>query len=154
QRLLQLSKDVSKKREILKYISIRLYLHADTLEELEKRVITTRKELEKEEFGITNYTLEQEFEWESMFLDYYSQQMLPNKRSGLDIAGTEFGASYPANEVSLMDSRGKYFGLSNTGGQMMIDFFELVGERTYYNILITGLMGFGKTTLMKKILDF
>jgi len=152
-RLIELSKDISKKREILKYISIRLFLFADSLEALEKRVIDTRKELEKQEFGLTNFTLEQEFEWESMFLDYYAQQLLPNKRSGLDIAGTEFGASYPANEVSLMDKRGKYYGLSNTGGQMMIDFFELGEERTFYNILITGLMGYGKTTLMKKIMD-
>lgn len=153
-RLVQLSKDISKKREILKYITIRLYLYAPSLEELEKRIIDTRKLLEKAEFGLTNFTLEQDYEWEAMFLDYFSQQMLPNKRSGLDIAGTEFGASYPANEVSLMDDRGKYFGLSNTGGQMMLDFFELSGERTFYNILITGIMGFGKTTLMKKILDF
>ncbi|MGX6962244.1 nucleoside-triphosphatase [Vagococcus xieshaowenii] len=153
-RLLSLSKDIAKKREILKYITIRLYLYDDTLEALEKRVIETKKLLEKEEFGITNFTLEQEYEWEAMFLDYHGQLLQPNKRSGLDIASTEFGASYPANEVSLMDPRGKYFGLSNTSGQMMLDFFELDGERTFYNILITGMMGQGKTTLMKKIMDY
>lgn len=152
-RLVDLSKDITRKREILKYCSIRLYLYAESLQALEKRVLETRKKLEKEEFGLITYTLEQEYEWQSLFLDYFSQQLLPNRRSGLDIASTEFGSSYPANEVSLKDPRGKYFGLSNTGGQMLIDFFENTETRTFYNILITGLMGYGKTTLMKKIMD-
>ena len=152
--LKNLSKAVTKGREILKYIKINLYLYADTLEELEKRIIEVRKRLGRQEFGVTNPTLEQLFEWKAMFLDYHSQQLLPNKRSGLDISSTVFGASFPANSVSIMDERGQYIGLSNTGGQMMVDFFEVDNSkgRTFYNILITGLMGRGKTTLMKIIM--
>lgn len=150
--LLKLSKNIRKKRDILKFMIIRLYLYADTLEELEKRVIETKKILEKEEFGVANLTIEQKEEWLSLFLDYYSQEMLPNRRTGLDVSSTVFGASYPANQVFKMDPRGQYIGLSNTGGQMILDFFELDDNRTFYNILLTGLMGKGKTTLMKKIM--
>ena len=152
QALLRLSKQVRKGREILKFIIIRTKLFADTLEELEKRVIDVRKELKKDEFGVTNATLEQGYEWQAMFLDYHSQLMLPNGHSGLDISSTVFGASFPANQVFLTDPRGQYIGLSNTGGQMIVDFFEISGGRTFYNILLTGLMGRGKTTLMKKIM--
>lgn len=150
--LLKLSKNIRKKRDILKFIIVRLHLYADTLEELEKRVKETKKILEKEEFGVANLTIEQKEEWLSLFLDYYSQEMLPNRRTGLDISSTVFGASYPANQVYKMDPRGQYIGLSNTGGQMILDFFELDDSRTFYNILLTGLMGNGKTTLMKKIM--
>ncbi|MCO5478037.1 hypothetical protein NG891_14910 [Enterococcus gallinarum] len=154
-RLISLSKDIRKKREIMKYVSIRLYLYADTQKELEKRVKETQKKLEKEEFGFACFTLEQEYEWQSLFLDYFSQTMLPNRRSGLDIATNEFGASYPANQVYLSDARGQYIGVSNTGGHIFLDVWEYLMDqnRTFYNILITGLMGNGKTTLMKKIMD-
>lgn len=152
QSLLQLSKDVRKGREIIKYVTIRLYLYAESLDELEKRIFTVRKELQKEEFGVVSSTLEQGYDWQSMFLDYYSQMLLPNTRSGLDVTSTVFGASFPANQVYLMDPRGQYLGLSNTNGQMIVDFFEITGGRTFYNILLTGLMGRGKTTLMKKIM--
>lgn len=150
--LLRLSTEIQKKRTILKYIIVRLYLYAETLEELEKRVVTTKKKLEKEGFGLTNFILEQKEEWLSLFLDYYSQETLPNRRTGLDISSKVFGASYPANQVFKMDPRGQYVGLSNTGGQMILDFFELDENRTFYNILLTGLMGNGKTTLMKRIM--
>ncbi|MBP2098811.1 ATP-binding protein [Enterococcus rivorum] len=150
--LLKLSKNIRKKRDILKFIIVRLYLYADTLDALEKRVIETKKKLEREEFGVANLTIEQREEWLSLFLDYYSQEMLPNRRTGLDVSSTVFGASYPANQVYKMDARGQYIGISNTGGQMMLDFFELDSSRTFYNILLTGLMGYGKTTLMKKIM--
>lgn len=151
--LLKLSKNIRKKRDILKYIVVRLVLYADKLEALEKRVVETRKLLEKEEFGVANLTIEQREEWLSLFLDYHSQEMLPNRRTGLDVSSTVFGASYPANQVFKMDPRGQYIGLSNTGGQMILDFFELDNNRTFYNILLTGLMGNGKTTLMKKIMQ-
>ncbi|MBO0460950.1 hypothetical protein JZO83_04240 [Enterococcus sp. DIV1298c] len=62
-RLISLSKDIRKKREIMKYVSIRLYLYADTQKELEKRIKETQKKLEKEEFGFACFTLEQEYEW-------------------------------------------------------------------------------------------
>lgn len=154
-RLISLSKDIRKKREIMKYVSIRLYLYADTQKELEKRIKETQKKLEKEEFGFACFTLEQEYEWQALFMDYYAQTMLPNRRSGLDIATNEFGASYPANQVYLSDARGQYIGISNTGGHMFLDVWEYLMDqnRTFYNILITGLMGNGKTTLMKKIMD-
>lgn len=150
--LLKLSKRIRKNRDILKFITVRLYLYADTLEQLEKRVVETKKTIEKEEFGVANLTIEQKEEWLSLFLDYHSQEMLPNRRTGLDVSSSVFGASYPANQVFKMDPRGQYVGLSNTGGQMILDFFELDENRTFYNILLTGLMGNGKTTLMKKIM--
>lgn len=152
QSLLKLSTKIRKKRDILKFITVRLYLYAETLEQLEKRVVKTKQLIEKEEFGLANLTIEQKEEWLSLFLDYHSQVMLPNRRTGLDVSSSVFGASYPANQVYKMDPRGQYIGLSNTSGQMILDFFELDENRTFYNILLTGLMGNGKTTLMKKIM--
>lgn len=151
--LVALGKDVRKKREVMKFITIRLYLYAESLDALEKRVMETIKLLDNDEFGVTNYTLEQKQEWQSLFLDYHSQTGLPNRRSGLDIASTEFGASFPPNYVKLSDPYGEYLGSTNTGGNLIFDPFEVDNDfRTFFNLLILGTMGKGKSTLMKKLL--
>ncbi len=149
-----LGKSVRKSKEVMKFIKLRLYIYADTLGELDKKVVVARKELAKNEFGVTSLLMEQKEEWQSQFLDYDSQTYLSNRRGGKDIPSTEFGASFPANFVSLHDRRGQYLGVSTTYGNIIFDPFELDGDyRNFYNILILGMTGAGKSTLMKKIMS-
>lgn len=152
--LSELAMSVRKQIDVLKYIKIRLYVSADSLDELEKKVKNIRKQLENERFGTTICLMEQKEEYQSKFIDYISQQFLPNRRAGLDIASTEFGASLPLNYVSLYDQRGSYLGRTRTFGNFIFDRFELDGKhRTQYNLMLLGQMGFGKSSLMKKIFD-
>ncbi|MDO4432022.1 MAG: DUF87 domain-containing protein [Aerococcaceae bacterium] len=142
-----------KNQEVMKFMASRVVVYADTLLDLEKRVADIRKQLEKNEFGSTVLLLEQEYEYQSLFLDHNAQTYLPNKRIGRDVPSSQVKWTFPANHVSLMDPRGMHLGYSLTGGNVCVDVFELDGvARKQYNILVFGEPGGGKSTLIKKIL--
>lgn len=149
----ELAKSLRQSKEMMKYFSVRLILYADTREALEKRIVEVRKLLGKEQFGSTTLLMEQEYEYQSMFLDHTSQSYLPNKRLGRDVPTSHIGTTFPANHVYLNDERGQPLGYSMTNGNIIFDAFELDGlYRKHYNLLILGEMGSGKSTLMKKLL--
>lgn len=152
--LTQLAESILKRKDVMKYIKIRVHISADSQTELEKKIKTIRKQLEKDRFGTTVCLMEQKEEYQSRFLDYQTQKFLPNKRAGLDIASTEFGASLPLNYVYLYDKYGSYYGRTRTYGNFIFDRFELDGKyRTQYNMMVLGQMGFGKSTLLKKMME-
>lgn len=148
-----LGKALRRTEEVMKYFTLRLVLYADTKQELEKRVVEVRKYLEKNQFGATVLVMEQEHEYQAMFLDHSSQSYLPNKRVGRDIPSSQIALTFPANHVYLHDRRGLHLGYSLTNGNIFFDCFELDGVyRQHYNVIILGQMGSGKSTLMKKLL--
>ena len=147
-----LAKSIRKSEDTMKYFCIRLILYADTKADLEKRIVEVRKFLEKEQFGATTLLMEQEYEYQSMFLDHTSQSYLPNQRIGRDVPSSQIGTTFPANHVYLNDERGQHLGYSMTNGNIIFDAFELDGMyRKFYNLMILGEMGSGKSTLMKKL---
>lgn len=143
--------DVRKHVKVMKFIKIRIHFAEETQSTLEKKLTDTRKKLEKEGFGLTVCLMEQREELQSRFLDYTTQNYLPNRRVGLDIASLEFGHSFPFNNVFLHDERGDYIGKTRTQGQFIFDRFATSTTRTHYNIAAFGKMGVGKSTFLKKL---
>lgn len=144
---------VRKAKEVVKYMTLRINLHADTLEELQERLKDAKSVLDRHSFKTTTLLMEQKEEWQSMYLDAVSQRKLPNKRIGRDIPSRNIGTTFPANHVFLHDARGKYIGDSFTNGQIIWDAFEVDNvHRVHYNSIILGSMGSGKSTLLKKIM--
>ncbi|MGY3725462.1 hypothetical protein SAMN05421767_10412 [Granulicatella balaenopterae] len=150
--LKELGKAIRKSQEGIKYFTVRIYLYAQTKEELDKKVLETKKILSRNQFGATNLLMEQKEEWQSMFLSAKAQELLPNKRVGRDVPTANIGYTFPANHVFLHDDRGKFLGYSFTGGHIIFDGFEIDTEhRKHYNMIILGDMGSGKSTLLKKL---
>lgn len=148
-----LAKALRKSEEVMKYICTRLILFDETRHGLEKRVSEVQRILEKEQFGGTVLVMEQEYEYQSLFIDHNSQSHLPNTRIGLDVPSDIAMMTFPANHTFMNDVRGQHLGHSTTGGNIIVDFFELDNlYRKFYNILILGEMGSGKSTLIKKIM--
>lgn len=151
--LKELSNSIRRQGEVVKLLHTRIFIHAPTLSELEKKVMKIRKGLESEEFRATSLLFEQKEEWQSLFLHAEQQLLLPNKRTGKPVPSEAFGGGFPCNFVHLDDPRGQYLGQSHTGGNIVFDMYHVDGEyRNFYNMLILGQTGFGKSTLMKKIL--
>lgn len=148
-----LAKALRKSEEVMKYVCTRLILFEKTRHDLEKRVAEVRRTLDKNQFGGTVLVMEQEYEYQSLFLDHNSQSHLPNNRIGLDVPSDIAMMTFPANHTFMNDVRGQHLGYSSTGGNIIVDFYELDNlYRKYYNLLILGEMGSGKSTLIKKIM--
>lgn len=148
-----LAKVLRKSVEVMKYMCTRIVLYADTKQDLEKRSVEVRKQLEKEQFGAAVLVMEQEYEYQAFFLNHTAQMELPNQRIGRDVPSAQVMTTFPANHVYMDDARGQHLGYSMTGGNIILDFFELDGLfRKHYNAIIIGEMGSGKSTLIKKIL--
>lgn len=139
------------KGEIMKRILLRAYVRGKTLEELETNVKNTVEELESLNFRGAVFVNEQEWEWESLFTSFTNQQDYTNKRKGKEVPSTTVAGGYPFHYTYLGDESGTYYGTTDTNGSVIFDIFHKDTQRKYYNALMIGKMGSGKSTMLKKV---
>lgn len=151
QEMQSLYSQISEMGEVVKLLCIRLFVHAATLDELEKRVEDVQTELTSHGFRGQIFLNETEWEWKSMFLPYEEQQKFPNAREGKGMPSLTVGAGLPYSFSDLDDTNGSYLGLSSTGGNVLFDLFYRDKKRRFYNGVVVGKMGAGKSTLLKKL---
>ncbi len=152
QNLKDLVEDITSRDEIIKRISIRYYISAKTLNELDKKTKYVLEKLEGLGYRGAIFLNEQEYEWKSLFLSNHSQEELQNKRKGKPIPSLSLGGGYPFHFTELNDPTGMFYGTTRTGGNVIFDLFTKDSVRKSYNALVLGLMGSGKSTLLKKML--
>ncbi|MGG3102093.1 type IV secretion system protein VirB4 [Bacillus velezensis] len=143
--------EISQQGEVLKLMQIRISVSGRTIKDTEDNLKAVLENLEGNGFHMTVLLNEQEYEWNSLFSSYSSQQKLPNKRAGKALPAATLAASLPFNFSKLDDPNGSYLGTTTTGGIVLFDLFHLSKTRNYYNGVIVGTMGAGKSTALKKI---
>ena len=74
-----------------------------------------------------------------------------NNRKGKEIPSTTIAGGYPFHYTHLSDEKGTYYGTTDTGGSVIFDMFHKDNQRKYYNALMIGKMGSGKSTMLKKV---
>lgn len=152
--LKQLYEQVSSQGEVLKEIVARIYISAKSREELDEQVKKVSEYLEKEEYKNTVNLNENKLEWQSLFLNLDEQDKLNNKRKAFPIPSSVLAGGDPYHFTSLNDPYGSYYGTTTTvgaSGKVIFDNFFVDALRTSYNGCIFGRMGFGKSTLLKKL---
>lgn len=142
--------DQVKVGEVLKYMHIRLFVKAKTIDELEIETKKVMEELESMNFRASIFLNEQEWEWQSMFNSYTTQSTYLNKRKGKEVPSRTIAGGYPFYYTYLIDPFGTYLGTTYTGGTVVFDLFHKDQNRKHYNALMVGMMGSGKSTLLKK----
>ncbi|TWL14626.1 VirB4 family type IV secretion system protein [Bacillus licheniformis] len=143
--------EISQQSEVLKLINIRIAVSGKTIKETEDNIKAVIEDLEGRGFHMTVLLNEQEYEYNSLFTSYTSQQKYPNKRTGKALPGQTLAAALPFNFSKLEDPNGSYIGTTSTGGVVLFDMFHLSKKRNYYNGVVVGTMGAGKSTTLKKI---
>ena len=136
--------------EVLKYMHIRIYVKAKTIDELEIETKKVMEELESMNFRAAIFLNEQEWEWQSMFNSYTTQSTYLNRRKGKEVPCHTIAGGYPFYYTNLIDPYGTYLGTTYTGGTVIFDWFHRDLKRKNYNALMVGLMRSGKSTLLKK----
>ncbi|CAI3426450.1 ATP-binding protein [Enterococcus cecorum] len=144
-----LSQSITQKSEVVKFIHARMYLSSDSVEKLQNRVSKLKKEFEGKGYRAGVYLGEQKDEWLALFHSYGEQQTFINRRRGQAIPANTIGAGYPFHHIELNDISGSYIGQTDTGGAVIFDLFLQNAIRKSYNAMIFGLMGNGKSTLLK-----
>lgn len=147
----QLYQSVAQMGEVVKLVRIRLFVHAPTLLELERKVDSVITDLNAASFKGQIFVNESSWEWQSLFLPYHQQQLLPNKREGKGIPSNALAAGLPYHFSELNDPNGSYLGTTFTGGNVLFDIFHKDQQRRYYNGVVVGTMGAGKSTTLKKL---
>lgn len=141
--------------EVMKRIILRLFISSQTIEQLERDVKVVLDTLESLNFRGSVLLNEQEYEWSGIFTSYSTQQKYANKRKGVEIPSTSLSAGFPFHFTSLNDPYGTHYGTTETNGTVLFDMFHRDSQRKFYNALMIGKMGSGKSTMLKKVaLDY
>lgn len=152
QEIESLYQQISQTGEVIKLLHLRLFLAAPFIWELERKVERTTSKLYSLGFKGQIFLNETYYEWQSLFLPYDKQVKFPNRREGKGIPSITLAAGLPYDFSELNDRTGSYLGSSFTGGNVMFDLFHSDKLRRFYNGVVIGEMGAGKSTTLKKLL--
>ena len=153
QELKELRDAVANQGETLRFVTIRLYVSAKKLDELEDRVTKIQSAVETAEYHCTVLLHEQKQEWQALLLPYKRQQKLSNARDGQILPGSAISDGNPFNFSYLSDPYSCYMGSTPTMGSFNFNLFTKTKKRLSYNALVYGAMGSGKSTLLKKLIE-
>lgn len=137
--------------EVLKNVLLRIFVYARTFSELEVKTKEVLDYLESLNFRGTVLLNEQQYEWESLVTGYSTQMKSLNKRNGKEIPSLTLAGGNFLHFSSLSDPHGSHYGTTDTNGSVIFDLFHKDEYRKFYNGLVLGKMGTGKSTLLKKI---
>lgn len=150
---LMLYEEIQSLGEIILSTGIRIYLSAPTYNELDSMVASVIADLDGDNYKSCIYLNEQESDWKAVYTPYSKQKLNPlTMRKGNPFKATTLAFGDPFHFSSLMDPSGDYFGLTcSTKGPVMLDAFLKTTYRKYYNAVLWGEMGSGKSTILKKL---
>lgn len=147
----RLYQEISQMGEVIKLITIRLYVNAPTIVELENKIKLIINEMYATGFKGQIFLNETSWEWQSLFLSDEQQKKLPNAREGKGMTSEALAAGMPYHFSELNDPHGSYLGSSFTNGNVLFNLFHKDKKRRYYNGVVVGTMGAGKSTTLKKL---
>lgn len=150
--LTDLVEEITQADEVIKLVTLRLYVSAQTSKELDIRIKRIVERLSNDGFKGAVFLNEQEYEWKALFKSATDQSYDLTNRTGKQIASTPLGGGYPFHYSELADPTGIYIGTTRTGGNVLFDLFTRNEVRKSYNALVVGMMGSGKSTFLKKLL--
>lgn len=142
----QLHADLQKGNEHIVSITLRFYLSAESEEELTKKV----KEIKLE---LSLYNIQCCIPENEMLSEYRAlQDTADSVGQSIPIYQT-FARQYPFYYQSHKDPHGMLFGITSTGGQVILDTFKVTSERKSFDLMLSGVKGAGKSATLKSMMQ-
>lgn len=151
QEMKQLYDEINSMGQVIKLVSIRIFIPNRSLAALETNMKNIMAKLESDTFLPTVFLNESETEWKSMYQSYTRQSKEVFFHYGQPLTSDSIAAGNPFHFSSLEDPTGFFLGKTPCGGNVLFDLFTKTSTRLYYNFLAAGTMGSGKSTLLKKL---
>lgn len=144
--------------EVLKLLRIRLYVAAETYSECDQRVKEVLAHLQASNYKASIYINEEIADFRSMYQSYTTQNSDEDSkdyaRYGQPLQSGVLADGIPFHFTNLMDAHGTFLGTTNTNdGTALLDTHTLSDDRISYNVVMVGLMGSGKSTTLKRLLE-
>lgn len=140
--------------DALKLVKCRIYVPDSTLFEIDQKVSRIIGSLKGQGFDAGVCIGETKNEWQSMFRPYEKQMDSVYKREGQPVPASILARGNPFHFNSLSDPFGFCYGFASNamGGSVIFDPFRKDETSTSYSGVVVGKMGYGKSTLLKKML--
>ena len=146
----KLFNEISSLGEVIKSISMRIFVAAGTKSELEDRVARIIKALEEgSQYRAAIFINEQKQEWKSFFYGLTEQKKEPHALNGFPMKSTLLAAGNAYHYSSLEDENGDFLGETGCGGNVLFDEWLLNSVRVNASAILIGNQRFGKSTLLK-----
>lgn len=142
--------ELTKMGEVMKLITVRIFVADRSLVKLEEKIKKLLKLLESNNYRAAIFLNETKNEWTSMYRTYTQQQKDLFAVVGQPMTAHALAIGNPFHFSSLEDPTGSYMGYTPCGGNVILDEFTKTKTRLYYNAVAIGTMGAGKSTLLKK----
>ncbi|MEC3463211.1 ATP-binding protein [Bacillus thuringiensis] len=153
QNLKLFANSITQQGEIVKLVTLRIFIYDPVLEQLEKRIGDLKKEIAGQNYKAQVYVFKQKEEWQSLFASYDQQVEYLGTKSGVPLPSKNIGYGIPFHHQDLKDPRGIYLGQTSTGGAFILDPFFSTDTRTSFSGFVFGKMGAGKSTFLKQLLE-
>lgn len=149
--LQQLYDELERMGEVIKLCDFRIFLKAQTLQELEEKNHELLELLDASGYKATVLLGEQKGEFTSLFEPFAVSHAKPVTMKGLSLTARQLAEGYPFDYSDLLDEQGVLLGFTDMGGAVVFDLFSKTLKRKHYNAAVCGDMGSGKSTLLKKL---
>ena len=147
--LVEFYKAISTERRQVFYTSIYIELYADSEQEMKLRLDDLQEKLPT---GVTLDRLQREQKDAFLSVNPLGSDRFRNEANNLPSLSA--AALYPFSYSSRLDERGMLLGATKTGGPFFLDLRQRNAFLTNSNFSIIGDSGQGKSTLMKKIIEY
>lgn len=149
-----LYQEISSMGEIVKDINTRIFLAHRTVQELDNTIATKIKYLESNDYKGSVYLNESAAEWKSFYQSATYQNNTQYKRLGQPVPSETLAGGNPFHFTSLSDPNGSFLGTTlSSRGSVLLDLFYKNDKRTHYSAVLSGTLGSGKSTALKKIVE-
>lgn len=144
--------EIEQMGKVMDLICIRIFVPGRTVSECDDNVREVISTLDKYKAGVCLCETKQDYL--AIFLPQSKQRETIYKKDLQPVPSRTLAAGNPFHFSKLIDPQGFYWGESDTGGNVLLDVFHNDGmRRLSYNSLILGIMGSGKSTILKKLIE-
>lgn len=139
--------------EISKQTKVRIHVYGNTLEEVDERAQQLIEDLKGLGYRGVTYLHKSKRDWLSMFEMADKQAEWFGNIRGQSIPSVNIGGGFPFHHQTLKDPGGTQYGETMTGGPFVWNATYKNSIRLSTNTLLLGMMGAGKSTVLKMIAE-
>ncbi|MDA9462132.1 putative ATPase [Enterococcus mundtii 3F] len=151
--LAEYAQSLTSNGEISKQIKVRIYVYGNTLEEVDERAQELIENLKGMDYHAVTYLHKTKRDWQALFTLFNEQEEWFGNIRGQSLPSNNIGGGFPFHHQTLKDPGGTHYGETMTGGAFVWNATYKNSVRLSTNTLLLGMMGAGKSTVLKMITE-